>query len=78
MDMPVDEWVHFDVSATLGEKNNGTWDMTVTLPEKPPALYKGLKNNSEKFDKLTWLGFTSNATTKTVFYIDNLKITNKR
>ena len=78
MDMPVDEWVHFDVSAPLGEKNNGTWDMTVTLPEKPPALYKGLKHNSEKFDKLTWLGFTSNATTKTVFYIDNLKITNKR
>ncbi|MCD6395680.1 MAG: hypothetical protein J7M40_19520, partial [Planctomycetes bacterium] len=78
MDMPVDEWVHFDVSAALGDKSSGTWNMTVTMPQKQPRLFEGLKNNSDKFDKLTWLGFTSNAITKTVFYVDNLLITNKR
>ena len=54
-----------------------TWDMTVTLPKQTPREFKGLRNANSKFDRLTWVGFTSNATEKTVFYLDNLKLTNK-
>ena len=51
--------------------------MSVTLPGQRPRRFKGLKNGSTKFEKLTWVGFTSNATNKTVFYLDNLELTNK-
>jgi len=49
----------------------------VTLPGQRPKRFKGLNNGSKKFEKLTWVGFTSNATNKTVFYLDNLELTNK-
>jgi len=74
MNLPLDKWVHFEIIAALGAK---TWDMTVTLPGQPPRKFKELKNANAKFDQLTWVGFTSNATKKTVFYLDNLKLTNK-
>jgi len=77
LELPLDKWVHFEITAAIGKKSKGTWDLKVTLPGQRPAEFKNLKNRSEKFDKLTWLGFTSNATKKTVFYLDNLRLTNK-
>jgi len=77
MDLPVGKWVHFEITAALGNKDEGTWDLAVTLPGQTPKLFKGLKNGSNNFDKLTWVGFTSNATNKTVFYLDNLELINK-
>jgi len=75
--LPVNKWIHFEITAALGDKTKNTWDMTVTLPGQTPRELKGLKNANAKFDQLTWVGFTSNATKKTVFYLDNLKLTNK-
>ena len=51
--------------------------MTVKLPGEVPKEFKGLQNGHTRFEKLTWVGFTSNATEKTVFYLDNLKLANK-
>ena len=78
MEIPVGKWVHFEIKAPLSKKNKGTWEMRVTLPGKSPKVFKDLQNGSEKFDKLTWVGFVSNATTKTVFYLDDLKIVNRK
>jgi hypothetical protein len=75
--LPVSKWVHLEVTAGLGPKNPGTWTLTVTLPGEPPKVFQGLKNGSNSFTRLTWLGFTSNATQKVVFYLDNLEITNQ-
>jgi hypothetical protein len=75
--LPLGQWTHLDVAADLGPKNTGTWTLTVTLPGEPPKTFKDLKNGSTAFEKLTWLGFTSNATDKAVFYLDNLEITNQ-
>ena len=77
MDLPLGKWVHFEITAALGNKDEGTWDLAVTLQGQRPKLFKGLKNGSTNFDKLTWVGFTSNATNKTVFYLDNLQLINK-
>ena len=54
-----------------------TWDMAVTLPGQQRKEFAGLPNANEKFEQLTWLGFMSNATTQTVFYLDNLALTNE-
>jgi len=76
LELPVGKWVHFEISAGLGKKANGIWDMSITLPRQKRRQFKGLKNGRGKFEKLTWVGFTSNATKKTVFYLDNFKLTN--
>lgn len=77
LDLPVGQWVHFSISADLGAGNSGTWNLTVTLPGQEPRRFEKLANGNKTFEQLTWLGFVSHATTKTIFYIDNLKIDNQ-
>ena len=69
--------MHFEIAAGVGNAGRGTWDMTVTLPGRTPRQFKGLQNGNAKFSRLTWLGFSSNATRQTVFYLDNIKLTNE-
>jgi hypothetical protein len=76
LELPLDKWVHFEIAAALGKNSENTWEMTVTLPGQAPREFKGLRNGQAAFGQLTWVGFTSNATEKTVFYLDNLKLTN--
>jgi hypothetical protein len=75
--LPSDQWIHFEVAANLGKHSSGTWSLAVTIPGEAPRTFQGLKNSSGALEKLTWLGFTSNATGPTVFYLDNLEITNE-
>jgi len=77
LDIPAGKWVHFEVAAGLGPQSTGTWDLTVTLPGQPPKRFAKLKNGSPDFKTLTWLGFSSTANAKTIFYLDNLELTNK-
>jgi len=77
LDLPVGKWVHFELAAALGNKDKGTWDLAVTIPGQSTRRFKGLQNGSSKFEKLTWVGFTSNATQKTIFYLDNLELINQ-
>ena len=77
LELPVGKWVHFEIVAGLGSKNIGKWNLTVTVPGKKARWFRGLKSGSEKFEKLTWVGFTSNATRKTVFSLDSLKLNNR-
>ncbi len=77
LDLPVDKWVHFEIAAALGKGQSATWDLVVTLPDQQPRRFEDIKNGNTSFEELTWLGFVSNATTKTVFYLDNLTIDNQ-
>ena len=76
MDLPSGKWVRFQMTAGLGPQSTGTWDLSVTLPDEPPRQFKGLKNGSAEWKTLQWLGFSSTATAATVFYLDNLELTN--
>jgi hypothetical protein len=77
LSLPAEKWIHFEVAADLGTTDSGTWSLTVTVPGEAPRTFQGLKNGSRTFEKLTWLGFTSNATSRTAFYLDNLEIANE-
>jgi hypothetical protein len=77
LELPIDQWMHFEIAAGLGNSSKNTWDMTVTLPGQTPRQFESLKNGSTKFTQLTWIGFTSSAAKQTVFYLDNIKLTNK-
>jgi hypothetical protein len=69
--LPLEQWVHFEVYAKPGSK---TWDMRVTLPGMTPLEFRMVPNGTGTFEQLSWIGFTSNATKETVFYLDNIEI----
>ena len=77
LEIPVGQWVHIEVMASLGHHSTGTWDLTVTLPDGTPQRFPGLKNGSPDWKSLDWLGFVSNATVSTTYYLDNLGLSNK-
>jgi hypothetical protein len=72
--LPLGQWVHYEIVSGVGNKSTGTWDLTVTLPNQPPRSFRGLRHAAPPLNKLTWLGFSSSATDKTVFYLDNLQL----
>jgi hypothetical protein len=75
-ELPVDKWVRFQVAAELGKSSSGKWNLAVTVTGEPTQRFENLENGSAAFEQLTWLGFTSNATSESVFYLDNLSIEN--
>jgi hypothetical protein len=77
LDVPSGQWLHVEVTAALGPSSNGTWDLAVTLPGQSPKTFKGLSNRSRDWREIQWLGFTSGARAKTVFYLDNIELTNR-
>ncbi|MGC9320623.1 MAG: right-handed parallel beta-helix repeat-containing protein, partial [Armatimonadota bacterium] len=72
--IPVDEWVHIAVTAELGERADGTWDLAVTLPNGTEHSFHDIACPSPEWKALTWLGFVSSATEETVFYLDNIEV----
>jgi hypothetical protein len=75
-EVPTDQWVHIETRAGLGDQSTGTWDLTITVPGKPPQSFAALPCDPN-WKKLDWLGFVSNADRKTIFYLDNLLLENK-
>ena len=76
MEMPAGEWVQYKVTATLGEESTETWDLEVRLGDGTIKRFEDLANGSPDWRILKWLGFSSNATEKTVFYLDGLRLEN--
>ena len=77
LELPAGKWARFEISADLGKGNSGKWNLTVTPAGQPPQEFKQIQNGSPAFEQITWLGFTSNATSESVFYVDNLSIENQ-
>jgi hypothetical protein len=77
LDSPPNQWLRIEIVTGLGAQATGTWDLTVTLPGKPPQRFSGLKNGSSDWRQLDWLGVCSNAKQKTVFHLDNIALGNE-
>jgi hypothetical protein len=74
LDLPENQWVRFEIAGAAGEQNGGKWSLTVKLPGQEPKVFKDLAYAKPNFRKLTWVGFTSNATEKTSFFLDNFAL----
>ena len=74
LDLPENQWVHFEITGVAGEANAGKWSLAITLPGQAPREFKDLPYAKQGFGKLTWVGFTSNATVKTSFFLDDFKL----
>ncbi len=77
MDIPAGQWVHIDVTAASGEQSTGAWDLTVRLPGGVVREFRNLPNRTRDWRTLNWLGFVSNETRATVFYLDNIELANQ-
>ena len=76
-EIPAGQWVHVEMTAGLGSKATGTWDLAVAVPGQEPKTLKGLKTGTADWKRLDWLGFSSTANEVTSFYLDNLDLSNK-
>ena len=74
--LPLDEWIHFEITAGLGDQSTGTWEIIVQVPGQPVQHFKELPCNPA-WKSLDWMGFISHATGPSVFYLDNVMIHNK-
>jgi len=75
--MPTGKWVHVEIAAGMGPDSTGTWDLTVTVPGQAPVKYTKLPYGRGRMATLQWLGFSSLATKRTVYHLDNIKLTRK-
>lgn len=75
--LPVSEWFHVEVSAKVGSDADGKWQLNVTLPGQAAQTFE-LPNLDQTFKNLTWVGWSSSATEKTTFYLDNIKLFNEK
>ncbi|MBI3921960.1 MAG: right-handed parallel beta-helix repeat-containing protein [Armatimonadetes bacterium] len=78
VELPESQWFHVDLVFGVGSKMNGKWDLTLDLPGQEPKRFTDLATGSPDFSVLTWLGFSSSATEKAVFYLDNLELTSSQ
>jgi hypothetical protein len=74
-DIPLQQWVHFELSAAMGTATDGRWDLRVTPAGGPTQEFKDLPFRQAGMKTLDWVGFVSAANEKTEFYLDNLAIT---
>ena len=72
--LPTEQWVQFTVTAGLGAADNGRWSLSVAWPGSAPHEFKELAGLSPKFKALTWIGFSSPANAKTVYYLDDFMV----
>lgn len=75
-DIAASNWVEYTVRAGVGEDSDGTWSLTIKPQGGDETVFRGLKCEGGKLGALTWAGFSSMATEKTVFYLDDLRLTN--
>ena len=74
-DIPLHQWVHFEIVAEMGAATKGLWILRVTPSGRPTQEFRDLPFRSAGMKTLDWVGFVSAANEKTEFYLDNLAIT---
>ncbi len=72
--IPLGKWVHVEVECKLGKSAPKTYTVAVTVPRQDPQRFADLAFTGKDFREVHWLGFVSNATTNSVFYLDNVGI----
>jgi hypothetical protein len=78
VDVPVNQWAHYEIVTHIGGQSNGTWGLSVTLPDGTKKVSNELKFVHADWRSLTWFGFTSPAKSadKTTYFLDDMEINN--
>lgn len=76
MDLPVNEWAHFELTAAIGEKTDAIWTLTVTVAGQKPQRFDGLKFVASDMTQVDWIGFVSGGREAASYWLDELEIVN--
>jgi len=71
--VPLQQWIQISLVCGLGDRATGKYSLTVTLPGAPPRRFTDLPC-SPQFTSITWMGFVSDATEPSVFYLDDVHL----
>lgn len=71
---PLEKWIHIEIVCNLGNKADGTYSLSLTLPGKNVKSFEGLPCGKAAFRQLEWLGFISLGNEDSEFYLDNIKL----
>jgi hypothetical protein len=71
---PNGKWLHFEVAAAGWRKRIRQLESPCHHPWTNAPRIREIRALSDKFQNLTWVGFTSNAAKKTSFYLDNFEL----
>lgn len=74
--LPQGQWLKFTITCPLGDGANGSWELNVSLPDGFAVI--GTFPCNKEFRSLDWLGFISNASDKSVWYLDDLQVEPKK
>ena len=77
MTIPHGVWVHIEIVAEVGKSSTKTWDLAVTIEGDETRRFETIAFRKNELDRLQWVGFVSNATTATTFYVDNISLENE-
>jgi len=71
LQLPEGKWVHIEINCLLGDQAHGKYDLSVTLPDAAPQVFKDT-DCSPQFQTLNCVVFMAVADAPGVFYIDNV------
>lgn len=75
MQLPYNEWIHIELTTTLGVLCNGLYEVRVRLPNQTESQHFPDLPCAPGFKTLGWIGFCSSGSLGSIYEIDNLQLT---
>jgi hypothetical protein len=74
--VPSNQWLRVEVSCSTTNYASQGWKLGLTLPGQATQWFANLHTGGTGWARLNWMGWVSEATNTTTFYLDNFSMTN--
>ena len=74
--VPSNQWLRVEVWCSTTNYASQGWKLGLTLPGQSTQWYANLHTGGTNWSRLNWLGWVSEATNTTTFWLDNFSMTN--
>ncbi|MDR0326885.1 MAG: right-handed parallel beta-helix repeat-containing protein [Planctomycetaceae bacterium] len=77
-EIPINEWVRYEIRTHIGDASNQTWRLRMMLPDGTERIFNGLPLVHNDWRSLDWFGFSNQAgaTDQTTYWLDDMEISN--
>ncbi len=74
--IPSNQWVRLELGCDTATYASQGWRLGVTRSSQPTQWFSNLRSGGTTWSRLNWIGWVSENTNATTFYLDNLAMTN--
>ncbi len=74
--VPSNQWLHVEIACGTADYAARGWSLGLTRPGQATQWFTNLHTGGASWSRLNWLGWVSENTNATTFYLDNLHMTN--